>query len=1129
MTIPDSSTKRSSLAGPTKSKLESHQQISGPTSKPTKIQTSSMSASQLETEYYNERQNIVDTADESAEEDTVVVKVHQLVDQSSRWLNQSSCLWCLIIMDTHRDVDKDSLSNFIQMLEWRINGSISEEEFAALYSEWGSVVSTTAVQSASTSTTKSIASSVVNTSGSKAVSLFGLRNIFMALGSAEESRLDLYIALVSYETNRVLLNNPICYKSSAVADASSDKGRNHAPKSSLETCSRQWLELVEELFFLLDAHGGGQLKFDDVYFLCACCVIGLGVWTVTDGQLAEDEVEQDISPVAVTALTLQFMKDAGCKVNLGIFDRASLNTGESGNETGSSGGDGAEVTPTSAPLSRRESSSGNASGISAAGAATSGAATKRRTSISGAFAWTNSSAIPYSTASMAGTLTNVTANRTNSHMTLLSQNLNNARSMMVTLPMFKKLLLKRGIGEMLLRALVSHVKSTVAHLYSIALANEAEDLTRSMQFETTTGTVVGSPKLWCRAVALATGADEPISTGALHEPDPVESEDAPDPLRLFLLSDADRQLGGVFYATNADPDCLTINSTGNGHDSGSDKNSGDSVHLHERLLYPMGNKLLCAYKMWSGLMFLTKETGTNIGNTCSFPHHIDAKQLESLQKEPVFMLLFSTLVEYKTLQNQFTAALFDLVVTTYAEAQQAATATLVSPGHSHISSPKSAAHGYSQDGMLSRVCAMLLHPAVDVQKELEALVTEVYATQTKKHHEDYSFAAALFNSQHGHHHAGASNGGVPMSAQLVSPSTSTNANVNVNASLKREMSHGNYGSFHGQGSVGVGHSTETGSPSPVSHAIRHSGVVTFENLKIADTSNAQWKAVFDDVTPAESPAPAPAPVTVTAPVAAEHNSDNRKNIKTVSVAESNSNPLSMPASTSVPATPSVLSSDSALETMLIDRLLNATDDAERERILSALRVLRVGSEQPSAAVESTPHFRSESLPPSQQSKFQAQRKREVFSSTSASDKFMQNHSESSGFSKTPGRSRGQNSPLSRQAQDQQKRGLEQEQAGKLTIQNMQDSPGMSSQSTGSPLTLGSGGVDDDDASTSATSIAELMAQGQSAGVYAQSLREILRKMSRNDTKVQIKVHMFAILITYCVVNCHICLSEHLSA
>ena len=38
-----------------------------------------------------------------------------------------------------------------------------------------------------------------------------------------------------------------------------------------------------------------------------------------------------------------------------------------------------------------------------------------------------------------------------------------------------------------------------------------------------------------------------------------------------------------------------------------------------------------------------------------------------------------------------------------------------------------------------------------------------------------------------------------------------------------------------------------------------------------------------------------------------------------------------------------------------------------------------------------------------------------------------------------------------------------------------------------------------------------MAQGQSAGVYAQSLREILRKMSRSNAKVQIKVLYYTVL------------------
>lgn len=44
-----------------------------------------------------------------------------------------------------------------------------------------------------------------------------------------------------------------------------------------------------------------------------------------------------------------------------------------------------------------------------------------------------------------------------------------------------------------------------------------------------------------------------------------------------------------------------------------------------------------------------------------------------------------------------------------------------------------------------------------------------------------------------------------------------------------------------------------------------------------------------------------------------------------------------------------------------------------------------------------------------------------------------------------------------------------------------------------------------------------MSKEQSAGDYAQSLREILRKMSRNDTKLQIKVYIYIYLLN----NIHI--------
>jgi hypothetical protein len=39
----------------------------------------------------------------------------------------------------------------------------------------------------------------------------------------------------------------------------------------------------------------------------------------------------------------------------------------------------------------------------------------------------------------------------------------------------------------------------------------------------------------------------------------------------------------------------------------------------------------------------------------------------------------------------------------------------------------------------------------------------------------------------------------------------------------------------------------------------------------------------------------------------------------------------------------------------------------------------------------------------------------------------------------------------------------------------------------------------------ASSVVELLERGQSAGQYAQSLRDLLRKMSSNDTTLQLKV------------------------
>jgi len=941
-----------------RSKVETPQQASP---KPAKIQSA---AAPKDTDSVQRQEEPAAPVESSIDEETAVVpKVHHLIEQSSRWLNLSSCLWCLIVMDAPRDVDKESITSFMQMLEWRINGNISEEEFAVLYSEWSTQPSHQSAASLKASTSKS-------------VSMFGIRNLFLTLDCVQESKLDLYIALISYETNRVLLNNPISYKPTG-------NGVGGSSKPSLETCSRPWLELAEELFFLLDSHGGGLLKFDDFYFLCACCTIGLNVWTVTDCQLVEEEVEQDISAVTLSALAVQFMRDAGSKASLSIYDRAALTAAVS--EGNSDAGGEETPVPVPASLARKDSA-----------ASASGAASKRRQSGGGAFGWTNSAGIPSSATGAAASLSNANVNKANSHLALLSQNINNARSMVVTLPMFKGLLLRRGIGEALLKSLVKHVRETVAQLYSIALDNDAEDLAQAMQFKTTDGIVVGSPKLWSRSVSLATGDSEAAPTGALHEPDPEDVEYPPDPLKLFLEVDADRQIGGVFYAANADLAHLSVSE------------ATESVRLHERLIYPLSQKLLCSYKIWSGLMGLSKESMASLQN---FPHQVDTRQLETLQKEPVFMLILSTLIEYKTLQNQFTAALFDLVMTTH----EASAETLASPS-AHKGAP-------ATDGLLSRVCAMLLHPAPDVHKELDGLVSDIYVTHTRKHHEEFGFASALFNSTHPHqHHPGAT----PMSAQVTNPSNA--------GTLKREVSHGSYGSLHG--ADGPGHPHSGGHHSPAV-PVRQSSV-TFETLKIADTSNAQWKAVFDDVTPAESPNPVSVPVEPPKNNHKEGKSSSGKETKHATAAAPPPSVESAGAESAAAAPPP--SVDAALEAMLIDRLLSASDDGERERVLSALRMLRGKGDSSSSAggtAEPTPA-------PATGVETELPRD-EAYSPVS--NTVMRNHSERSGFSRTLKAPVVSNSTP----------------GTKLTLENMRDSPDMNPES---PLTIGS----ESEASTSATSV-----------------------------------------------------------
>lgn len=157
---------------------------------------------------------------------TEVVNLSLLYKQSIRWLNTSSTLWSLIVADSARNVDRNGLKNFLTAMQWRIQGTINEDEFTALYNEWLGV--------------KSIAQKYSHTCG-KIV----LRSLLMEQSLTEED-LDLLLGMIINEINRKTVNSPLKfeYKSNNNTDS-----RN---KPLLEVCSYRWISLSEELFFLLD-------------------------------------------------------------------------------------------------------------------------------------------------------------------------------------------------------------------------------------------------------------------------------------------------------------------------------------------------------------------------------------------------------------------------------------------------------------------------------------------------------------------------------------------------------------------------------------------------------------------------------------------------------------------------------------------------------------------------------------------------------------------------------------------------------------------------------------------------------------------------------------------------------------
>jgi hypothetical protein len=224
--------------------------------------------------------------------DTPKSSNHQAVQLSSkfqkqtcRWLNLSKTLLALLVTNISsydNFQEEGGLVSFFDAIEWKMNTQINEEEFTMLYNEWINHNNTIV---GSTNNNEILSDNTLLSNIQFVRQLLIDRN-------CSESKLDIYITSILHQNNLILTDYPVSYIM-----------RDHIIKnpSNLELCTKKWLFLCEELFFILDILGYGSLKYDDIYFFCGCLVLGSG---------DQSDVHRNLELIQLTGIAAQFIIDA---------------------------------------------------------------------------------------------------------------------------------------------------------------------------------------------------------------------------------------------------------------------------------------------------------------------------------------------------------------------------------------------------------------------------------------------------------------------------------------------------------------------------------------------------------------------------------------------------------------------------------------------------------------------------------------------------------------------------------------------------------------------------------------------------------------------------------------------------
>lgn len=290
---------------------------------------------------------------------------------------------------------------------------------------------------------------------------------------------------------------------------------------------------------------------------------------------------------------------------------------------------------------------------------------------------------------------------------------NSMQKFEISLIMFKKYLLKKHLGEHELLYLIQYFQDAIERINKLAKLSNADELYNACSPIENLGNVIGSPRIWQHAVLLAAGFGGGAqnlngSNGMMTSPMPSNLP----PVLLFLLSDGAVYISALFRAIEFPiegigfgQDGFTVNSASNPLQSAAHALADYSNPLLSTLaaneeLHENALRLFIQFRKWG------HNPTTNVSIQNSFLNG-NRENAADHQRDPIYQLILSALLQYKRLQHFQSAAFFDFAISQFGMSPQ----TLNASSQASVS-PSSATSQYNHS------LAILCHGLVPNNQEV---------------------------------------------------------------------------------------------------------------------------------------------------------------------------------------------------------------------------------------------------------------------------------------------------------------------------------------------------------------------------------------------------------------------------